>query len=464
MKKLYIFLYAISISTILNAQLRNQDFNPDNPNAINQNLQHLGMQVNDLKTQDTYYRYRAYSYYASGDGINYMPVDSAYYTFISENYYDINYYYEWDGFIWIHTYSIDYTYDANMNIVEYNYKSFDGLDYTPISRGLFTFNSDGLKLSSTYQNWDGTDWVNIDRVLYSYNPENQVLSYTYQTWDGSVFTDNLRYLYTYDANGLLLTNTSQISSLGVWENNYLVTNEYTASGSLSLYLYQVWDGSSWENDNQYVYEYDASGNKILSLYQNWSAGVWLDYSQELYNYDELSGLLSYYVIQYSILGVWEDYYRYIYDYTEDDFESAITFQTYTTDWENLSRTLFVYDEFGNRTKYEYQDFDGSIWLKNFVNNSYFDSYTSIQSLAEKNITVSAFPNPYQSVFTIQLPDLHYAQANIQIHAMDGKVVYSQKLKNSNGLIEIKADDLPTGNYFLTVATEKGLYSAKIEKQ
>jgi hypothetical protein len=66
----------------------------------------------------------------------------------------------------------------------------------------------------------------------------------------------------------------------------------------------------------------------------------------------------------------------------------------------------------------------------------------------ENISLNIYPNPFNTDFTIQYPDLENIQ-HIEILTLDCRQVFSSELTSANHLVH--AGFLPTGSYMLRIA-------------
>lgn len=92
--------------------------------------------------------------------------------------------------------------------------------------------------------------------------------------------------------------------------------------------------------------------------------------------------------------------------------------------------------------------------------------TGIQNASVKNINVRMYPNPVKDRITIQCENQDVASdANISITNIAGQNVFTKRLMLKNGETMITIPNLASGNYILSITTEKGMYFAgKITKQ
>jgi alpha-tubulin suppressor-like RCC1 family protein len=97
-----------------------------------------------------------------------------------------------------------------------------------------------------------------------------------------------------------------------------------------------------------------------------------------------------------------------------------------------------------------------------TSNWSYDNTASDAVLGTKDVTVTnnvkIYPNPSTGIFTISLEE----EANVSVHDMLGKVIYTNKVKAGNNSIDIS--NYQSGVYLLNVKTENGSLTKKIIKE
>ncbi len=74
--------------------------------------------------------------------------------------------------------------------------------------------------------------------------------------------------------------------------------------------------------------------------------------------------------------------------------------------------------------------------------------------------VALYPNPGENILYIESNLFTGIDVNVQMCSVDGKMVKSETISRSFGLIELNTVELPSGVYFITLKTEKGNSSLK----
>lgn len=127
------------------------------------------------------------------------------------------------------------------------------------------------------------------------------------------------------------------------------------------------------------------------------------------------------------------------------------------------------DGMGGEGKFELVAPNGDIVLSNTPNfTSEFESDFYVLSTTSLDIDnadaveqLSVFPNPVTNIANIQFFLTDAENANLTIHNMLGKVVYTNtKLDQGQNIINFDVNELGAGMYFTTIQTENGSSSAK----
>ncbi|MCP4443334.1 MAG: T9SS type A sorting domain-containing protein [Aureispira sp.] len=87
--------------------------------------------------------------------------------------------------------------------------------------------------------------------------------------------------------------------------------------------------------------------------------------------------------------------------------------------------------------------------------------TNVERVANKAIEITAFPNPTQGAFSIQL-DKSYSEVSVQVYNTTGKQVFAQNYTSAQYL-ELDLDEAATGMYMVKVQTADGDAVLKVLK-
>jgi len=105
----------------------------------------------------------------------------------------------------------------------------------------------------------------------------------------------------------------------------------------------------------------------------------------------------------------------------------------------------------------------SSYLNNFVRNvkvfpdsTSFGCYinTAVNSLSEKNISITLSPNPFHSTSTLSILDSRFTKGDLKIYDVMGRLVRQQVISNQATIIN--RNDLSNGLYFYRLSNSEGL--------
>jgi trimeric autotransporter adhesin len=129
--------------------------------------------------------------------------------------------------------------------------------------------------------------------------------------------------------------------------------------------------------------------------------------------------------------------------------------SYTYNWSNGANT----EDLNNVAAGEYTVTITDANNCSFIQTETVDQPSSIYisgSLGD----LALYPNPGENILYIESNLLTGIAVNVQMFSVDGKIVKSETIIRSFGLIELNTVELPSGVYFITLKTEKGNSSLK----
>jgi len=80
-------------------------------------------------------------------------------------------------------------------------------------------------------------------------------------------------------------------------------------------------------------------------------------------------------------------------------------------------------------------------------------------LIDETDFAKVYPNPANDVINIELEDAYLN--SVALKNVDGRLVYHSNLKNKKNHLLVNVNELPTGIYLLTIATDKGLFDKRL---
>jgi len=101
----------------------------------------------------------------------------------------------------------------------------------------------------------------------------------------------------------------------------------------------------------------------------------------------------------------------------------------------------------------------------FIENATVDQPSSVTLAGFDDLSALAlYPNPGENILYIESTELNGFDVNIQMYAVDGKLVKSLSFTKAYGVIEVSTIELASGLYYITLQTEKGNGSMKWVKK
>jgi hypothetical protein len=386
---------------------------------------------------------------------------------------------------WVNKGIETYTYDVSGNLLTDRYQVWIDGAWSYGNRYTYTYDASGNCVNTLGQNFDGENWTNNSQSQYTWDESGNMLTALSQLWLDTDWMNNTYDVYTYDASGNYLTCLDQFWDGAVWMNNSMEVCTYDANGMILTDLYQSWDGELWQDSYLITYSYNSHGNRISSLEQMFDGFEWMNSYTDTMSYDESYNYISY-TNWYSWDGfTWDPYSKGNFTYTQDGNTLSSIHQMWNMgDWENNLKVEYSY-EYGQITADAYQ-WASILWLPgdSFFYVSLNDNGSIITFYRTENAAVEVVVN--YSSGNVGIPDPAKEQSgslivspnpatdfliltpskpmvnieNIQIFDMTGNEVHAGWAGKK---VEIKS--LPTGIYFLRIATSDGqLLTRKIVKQ
>ncbi len=165
-------------------------------------------------------------------------------------------------------------------------------------------------------------------------------------------------------------------------------------GMVSQEIYKSWSNGEWINDRRYDYSYDASDKRTFYIKMIWNDTSWENEQQIISSYD-INGNIS------VRLGLW---------WNPDSLS-----------WENSYRVTYT-------------------WEQTTAND---DQTTPVV----KGLSLSAYPNPFQSHVDIQVNTKSNQPIQIEVFNIKGQSVYHAKAM-PNTQITMDGKSLSSGIYFV----------------
>ena len=323
------------------------------------------------------------------------------------------------------------------------------------SNHVLIYNQNNLVSERRIKDWISSQWMDDCRYLYDYDQSLRINMQTFQVYFSNTWIDSIKKKYDYNSQGLVSTITTYRWNNSVWENWELMTSTY-GNNQILQDVYQNWNDSTWENSNRTFYEYYT--NSIHVTFDLWLFGVWINLLRIVINYD-LNGFISELKIQLWIpfvgwenltrtLFIWDNHFNIIEGLTQNwDFDNStwINYSRVTTiynsynlpkidltelwtansDWVNDFMSSHIYDGFLNRKETIGQQWTGNNWL-NIEREAY--TYTDVSPVENENIytddfkLIGNYPNPFNPTTTIKLFVPELSNVRLKIYNSIGEEV------------------------------------------
>ncbi|MDP8209029.1 MAG: T9SS type A sorting domain-containing protein [Candidatus Electryonea clarkiae] len=144
---------------------------------------------------------------------------------------------------------------------------------------------------------------------------------------------------------------------------------------------------------------------------------------------------------------WADYYEMVAGWTEGEL---FLLWGYSDTWVDSTNFSLYYSD----------DYAQTWELKNSMADPYPDAVDDNNSTSLPEFSIQIFPNPTNSMITIQIPD--YSLGNLLLFDNLGRIILSQSIHKSSIKYSIDLQELPSGSYWLQyMSREKPVATKRI---
>lgn len=405
------------------------------------------------------------------------------YTY-NENNELINYTYElWENEDLISNFEISYTYDSDGNeILSLKKSRLNGV-LSNSSKRIYTYDEDFNKIGDLYKKWENDTWVNYLRNTWNFNEENNPTIYLNEHWENNNWVNNLRSHYYYNNNGSNSIDSiyGEIWTYDYWTNSSTEVNVYDENNNRLYHLRQHFNPYS---SNELNMEYDANSNLIhwVELRQVFTH----DFKEECTNSYNDEGQLQYTIKENSTNGDWVSSISSTYYFDENTNVNERLGETLIDNvWENSTRSIYNYDDFGNAILGESFKWEDGNWLQNpddyiritYNNGSniflstackveaYYSDAMAVEELQNENITefyCSPIPAANQTIINLKL--IEKRNADISLFDITGKklkTIYKGNIAQGEHKYNLITKQLASGLYFITLSSESKTRTSKL---
>lgn len=334
-------------------------------------------------------------------------------------------------------------YDASMSLDKTHSQSFDGSNHLTerIVREANGDNDSRIVISYTGGKPDTTryyTWRTQGGGSWSFR------SYLFYSWSGNNVASITRRYYAFGSNP-------------GWRFDYRHSWQYS-SGNVVQYTVEDWSNGNWVNQTEQRTTYTSGRISKIENY-TWDSGnsQWKlnDKDDYYYSGSKLDSVVNTF---YDAGGnpFTGDKYTYIYNGSNTNPDSMIK-----QVWQggpayiNNKRTAYQYNMAGQRTFERTESWSGSNWYTEIgldtTRNYYYGSPQSVAEVNNKSENgVTVYPSPTSNRLNISIADVT-ANKEIKFSIIDitGKVQRTWA-ENTNGLVSVSVNELPSGTYILKV--------------
>lgn len=246
-----------------------------------------------------------------------------------------------------------------------------------------------LRIDSSYSFFRSIDFVGnpievVSFAGYSYNAEDEVQqirrknersSFNYSGFQTveivEVFVNGLweisKRISTTLANEQPVQILTETYQNGFWQNSQLVTINYDNNAQLLLQLTQIWENNGWKNQELIENTYDIAGNRIMQSYSSPNQGGSFVFTFgdriKFNNNNQPVEILA--LTGNSTGGVFFSD-KFSITYNDDQLQDTVIYCLYnfpdTMNCQNLSRSIFTYDQVGNRVIRNIESWNSDEWV------------------------------------------------------------------------------------------------------
>lgn len=388
----------------------------------------------------------------------------------------------WIGFYWEKTHQLTYTYDFSGNMLTYRIQNWESGKWNDYSLFTYTYDNYGNILSFLEQSWNSTAWINMNQVSNNYddngnlvhslkeiwfeeawvnstqnsnsfNERGKMLTSNSQAWFDSDWINTECHFYSYDGEENLLSHLHQLYSQG-WVNYMLYTYTYDENGNNLEYSEQQWDNTMWRNQIRITRSFDQSGNKLSELNQEW-LNTWNNVSNTLYTYDDAGNYLTYTTFFWNNVQ-WENYMKVEYTY-DAGFIRGTGYNWNGTDWINADAWMDVQEKIDGEMHY----FLG--WWGSEAEVYYSVLFTGIDAHnMTKEVPMEIFPNPARESLNISIQE--NVSGQIRLFNLNGSLIGEYAVKGidqTGGNLKVPVNNLSSGIYSVQLTTGNETFEQKV---
>lgn len=353
------------------------------------------------------------------------------------------------------------TRNANGKITQYLKQENTAGTWTDIYRYNILYNAGNQPTEFLYETFSGT-WVNNRKKTFTYDTENHLESGTEMIWVANNWVNDRKYLYEYDAVGNCISLIYQKGSGNLWENDLKINYAYNANQKVSEIITSTWTITDWDFLEKLIYTYSAEKPLSRTLLY-WVGTSWENAYKRTNNYngDQLASSL---LEVTNNAGGWQNQTLYENTYTSGVITSSII-SNYNNEWEPTNRITLSRNAHNQitETKTEQKDQSGNWEFTGYSYRMFYEEEETGIDNIDEILKIKVYPNPSKNTISAEFNWKNPQNANLALLDIHGKILFQKHLSKSTYQKEtIDVTSLANGIYLLTVTTEEGTSTKKVE--
>lgn len=337
------------------------------------------------------------------------------------------------------TYDNNNNYTSRTNLV-WNDKTNQ---WDSATRKTRTFDANGNLTTYLFEQTDANKKLEKEyRYRQFYNSNNKITLSIHENWidTTSSFDANQRNLYSYDNNNNLDTTIVERYNNNQWKPNSRYTYAYNSSHQVTSKMVEFFKQNGDTSREVTIYTYDAQGDldTVYRKHNYFNPATLTDHVKEVHIYTSKNPLVKN-VIEYAYDTTTKSFKNGLKIYTSYNSYNQLTMKV-TKHWDTTANDWRFNGLRGDSARYYYE----AVWP------------LSINTENKNEIKTTVYPNPSSGHFiNVQVAGHNGQPYTITISTVLGRLITQYEVKSGATLKTITTDQLPSGQYLLSVETKTG---------